>query len=112
MTIGEILASNSLKELITGCVEEVREAAQCRGIELPPCTAQEIFSFSRSLQGFKPSMLQDLETGKPLEYEALNGIVVKLLQQAGKRAPINEIFYAALKYMDQELRAKRSKGPV
>jgi ketopantoate reductase len=42
-------------------------------------------------------MLQDLEAGKPLEYEALNGIIVKLLHGAGKRAPINEIFYTALK---------------
>jgi 2-dehydropantoate 2-reductase len=112
MTIGEILASNSLKELITGCVEEVREAAQCRGVELPQSTRQEVLSFSRSLEDFKPSMLQDLEAGKPLEYEALNGIVIKTLQQAGKRAPINEIFYAALKYMDQDLRAKQSKGLV
>src|SRR5882724_1174827 len=29
-------------------------------------------------------MLQDLEAGKPLEHEALNGIVVKVLQQAGR----------------------------
>lgn len=112
MTIGEILTSNSLKELIAGCVEEVRDAAQCRGVELPPSTAQEALSFSRSLDNFKPSMLQDLEAGKPLEYEALNGIVIKILYQAGRRAPINEIFYAALKYIDQDLRAKQSKGPV
>ncbi len=52
-------------------------------------------------------MLQDLEAGKPLEHEALNGIVVKVLQQAGKRAPINEILYSALTRMDQDLRAKR-----
>jgi 2-dehydropantoate 2-reductase len=112
MTIGEILASKSLKELIVGCVEEVRDAAQCRGVGLSPSTAQEVLSFSRGLKDFKPSMLQDLEAGKPLEYEALNGIVIKILYQAGKRAPINEIFYSALKYIDQDLRAKQSKGPV
>ena len=53
-------------------------------------------------------MLQDLEAGKPLEHEALNGVVVKILQQSGKRAPINEILYAALKHIDQGLRVKQS----
>jgi len=58
-------------------------------------------------------MLQDLEAGKPLEHEALNGIVVKILQQSGKRAPINEILYTALKHIDQDLRAmKGSSSPT
>ena len=30
-------------------------------------------------------MLQDLEARKPLEYEAFNGIVIRVLRQAGKR---------------------------
>lgn len=100
MTVGEIVAAESLWSLITSCIEEVRDAARCQGIELPPSTAEEtlgISRFSRSLKDVKPSMLQDLEAGKPLEYEALNGIIVKLLHGAGKRAPINEIFYTALK---------------
>jgi len=52
-------------------------------------------------------MLQDSRRGSHWEHEALNGIVVKVLQQAGKRAPINEILYSALTRMDQDLRAKR-----
>ena len=47
-------------------------------------------------------MLQDLEAGKPLEYEAFNGIVVQTLRQAGHPAPINQVFYATLKFLDQE----------
>jgi 2-dehydropantoate 2-reductase len=108
MTVGDILGSASLEALVTGCIDEVRDAARCRGIDLSPSTAQESLSFSTTLRNVKPSMLQDLEAGKPLEHEALNGIVVKILQQSGKRAPINEILYTALKHIDQDLRAKRS----
>jgi 2-dehydropantoate 2-reductase len=108
MTVGDILGSASLKAMVRGCIEEVRDAALCRGIDLLPSTAQEALSFSTTLRDVKPSMLQDLEAGKPLEHEALNGIVVKILQQSGKRAPINEILYAALKYIDQDLRVKQS----
>src|SRR5438552_1681551 len=51
---------------------------------------------------------QDLEAGKALEHEALNGAVVRILQQSGKRAPINEILYSALSHLDRDLRAKQS----
>ena len=52
-------------------------------------------------------MLQDLEAGKALEYEALNGIIVRLLGRVGKRAPINETCHALLKCVDHKIRAKR-----
>jgi 2-dehydropantoate 2-reductase len=83
---------------------EVIEAAKCRGIDLAPSVIEDAVNLSRGLGPFKPSMLQDLEAGKPLEYEAFNGIVVKILRQAGKPAPVNEIFYAALKFLDQKNR--------
>jgi ketopantoate reductase len=54
-------------------------------------------------------MLQDLEAEKPLEYEALNGIVVKVLGQAGKEAPVNETFRALLQSLDNNTRARKSK---
>jgi 2-dehydropantoate 2-reductase len=108
MTVGDILGSASLEALVQGGIDEVLAAARCRGIDLPASTAQDVLSSSIALRDVKPSMLQDLEAGKPLEHEALNGIVVRILQQAGKRAPINEILYAALKRIDQDLRAKHS----
>jgi len=107
MTVGDIVASASLQSLVKACIDEVREAARCRGVDLPLSTAQDVLDFSTTLRHVKPSMLQDLEAGKPLEHEALNGMVVKVLQQAGKRAPINEILYSALTRIDQDLRAKR-----
>jgi len=108
MTVGDILGSASLEAVVKACIDEVRDAAGCRGIDLPSSTAQEALSTSASLRDVKPSMLQDLEAGKPLEHEALNGVVVKILQQSGKRAPINEILYTALKHIDRDLRAKQS----
>jgi 2-dehydropantoate 2-reductase len=56
-------------------------------------------------------MLQDLEAGKPLEYEALNGIVMKLLQQAGKSAPTNQCFYALLQQLDKKTREEALRSP-
>ena len=63
-------------------------------------------TFSRGLGEFKPSMLQDLQAGKPLEYQAFNGIVVQTLRRVGAPAPINQAFYAMLEFLDQTLRAQ------
>jgi ketopantoate reductase len=48
-------------------------------------------------------MRQDLQGRKPLECEAFNGIVVKLLRQGGKDAPVNQVFYGALEYLDKTI---------
>ncbi len=108
-TVEEILESDSLRRLAADCMEEVREAAGTAGIELAPSIVDETFHFSRGLGKFKPSMLQDLEAGKPLEYEALNGIVVDVLKRQGKRASINETAVAVLKFLDRRIRAEKSR---
>jgi 2-dehydropantoate 2-reductase len=110
MTVGDILRSPSLEALVRGCIDEVRDAARTRGIDLSPSTAQDALDFSSILRDVKPSMLQDLEAGKPLEHDALNGIVVRILHQSGKRAPVNEILYTALTRLDRGLRATRSEN--
>lgn len=103
-TVKEILESDSLRKLATGCMEEVREAAKWEGFDLSPSIVEETLRLSEGLGDFKPSMFQDLEAGKPLEHKAFNGVVVDLLRQAGKEAPINEIFYGALKFLDKRIR--------
>ncbi len=107
-TVREILEAESLRKLAADCMEEVREAARSTGVELAPSVVEDTFKFSQGLGDFKPSMLQDLEADKPLEYEALNGIVVDLLARKGKEAPINETSCAVLKFLDQRIRGRRT----
>ena len=107
-TVKEIVESDSLTKLAVDCMIEVREAAKTQGVDLELELVDETLNFSKSLGDFKPSMLQDLEAGKPLEYEAFNGIVVKLLRQAGKEAPVNQIFYGTLEYLDKKIREAAS----
>lgn len=104
--VRQIVESESLSKLALDCMSEVQAAARVRDIELRREQFDEIMVFSRGLGEFKPSMLQDLEAGKPLEYRAFNGIVVQTLRQAGASAPINQAFYAMLKFLDQTLRAQ------
>jgi 2-dehydropantoate 2-reductase len=105
----QIVESEMLIKLALDCMTEVQAAALPCGIELSDELLDQAVAFSKGLGEFKPSMLQDLEARKPLEYEALNGIVVKLLRQAGQPAPINHTFYAMLKFLDERIRAGASR---
>ncbi|HWO41967.1 MAG TPA: 2-dehydropantoate 2-reductase [Candidatus Eisenbacteria bacterium] len=106
----EILESPSLSLLATDCMQEVRAAAQAHGIDLETETIDRTLAFSRTLGDFKPSMLQDLEAGKPLEHDAFNGIVVRSLERVGKRAPLNRVFYLTLSYLDGKIRGHWKGG--
>ncbi|MDO8700666.1 MAG: 2-dehydropantoate 2-reductase [Deltaproteobacteria bacterium] len=105
-TVKEIIESDSLRKLAVDCMNEVRQAARTHDVGLEPELLDETLAFSKTLGEFKPSMLQDLEARKPLEYEAFNGIVVKLLRQAGKEAPVNQVFYGTLEYLDKKIRGE------
>lgn len=105
-TAQEIVESEFLSKLAIACMEEVRGAARCQEIDLGPEVIEEALKLSRGLGDFKPSMLQDLEAGKPLEHEAFNGIVLNLLRRVGKEAPINQTFYAALQFLDKKIRER------
>ena len=106
-TVREIVESESLRQLAVDCMLEVREAAAIQSIDLKPALLDETLQFSKSLGDFKPSMLQDLEAGKPLEYEAFNGLVVDILRRAGKAAPTSQVLYSALKFLDERIRRGR-----
>ena len=108
-TVRDILESESLRKLAIDCMAEVTAAAETQGVDLEPSWIDETLKFSQSLGDFRPSMLQDLEAGKPLEFEAINGVVVNLLRRCGKEAPANLIFYGALAYLDKKLRGAKAR---
>jgi len=105
--VKEIVDSAPLTQLALDCMTEVQCAAQLRGVTLPRKLFDQTIEFSRGLGAFKPSMLQDLEAGKPLEYEAFNGMVMKLLQVSGKAAPINQSFHSLLEHLDRQSRKSK-----
>jgi len=104
--VKQIVESESLTALTLDCMTEVQAAAHTRHIALSRHQFAEVLAFSRALGEFKPSMLQDLEAGKPLEYQAFNGIVVRTMRQAGLPAPVNQIFYATLEFLDKRIRSQ------
>ena len=90
-------------ELARRATEEVMAVAKALGIELPPDLWEKNLGFARGAD-IKSSTLQDLEAGKPLEHEALNGIVVKKGAQLGIPTPYNFTFYVLLTQLQPQNR--------
>jgi 2-dehydropantoate 2-reductase len=99
-TVVEMMRSPSSRELIRTLMEEVATVANALDVELP-------LSIDKRMEGaaavgeHKTSMLQDLESGKPLEVNALLGAVVELADGAGVSVPALRTVYRLTKLLDE-----------
>ncbi|MCZ6552420.1 MAG: 2-dehydropantoate 2-reductase [SAR324 cluster bacterium] len=97
-TIGPIRTDPDTRALLEGCMHEVEALARKQGIALEEGIVARTLEWMEGLPGdLRPSMLLDLEQGRPLELEALNGTVARLGQKLGVPVPINRFIHAALK---------------
>ena len=89
--IGEVLADPELTDLIHGCFAEVFSVGRARGIALPDDAVTTMAHYVQDVlqPSLKSSMCRDVERGRPLEIEALNGAVVRFGEEAGVPTPAN-----------------------
>ena len=94
----QLLAYPEGRELVMDVLREAESVGRALDIALDDDvfdrTVAYIDGYARDLQA---SMHTDLERGRPLELEALNGAVVRLGQRAEVPVPMNRCIYALLK---------------
>jgi 2-dehydropantoate 2-reductase len=104
--VGEIIDDPEGVALVRALMGEIRAVACAEGAKLGPDLLDDFLSHSdRSLRMLKTSTLQDYERGKPLEYEALSGAVVRAARRHGIAVPVTEAIYRLLKLLDAGLRS-------
>lgn len=98
-TKGPIWADPDTRSLLEQTVREVEAVARALGVRLnaDDGAAKALAQIENMPDTMKPSMALDLELGRPLELEALNGTVVRLGAQLGVDTPVNRFIYTALK---------------
>ena len=96
-SLGQVLNHPATLALLVDAVSEVAATAKARNIGLPDdivtATLQAMAAFPPPS---KPSMLVDLEAGRPLELESLSGAVVRFAKAAGVPTPVHELAYRVL----------------
>ena len=84
--------------LLREAILEAISVARASGIDLPLEFVDEILAVHESTPPqYKPSMLVDLENGKPLELEAIIGVITRLGKAYKVPTPISNYIYACLK---------------
>lgn len=106
-TVGEVLAHPLTRALVRHTMLEVIAVAQAQGLDVKESRADEHIAGSEQppLSTFVTSMSQDLARGKRLEYDALNGAVVRYGERLGVPVPINQTLYGLLARLDPASRA-------
>ncbi len=98
-TLGPVLADPDTRAMLVACFRELEALARKEGIALEEGIVEERLAMADGLpKTMKPSMLLDLERGRALELEALQGAAMRLGRKLGVPTPVNDFIYAALKH--------------
>jgi 2-dehydropantoate 2-reductase len=103
-TLSGICADPDGRELVTQMMREASEVAGRLGVTFRMTIDKRIEGAAR-VGGHKTSMLQDVESGRAIEVDALVGSVVELGRLVGVPTPTITAIYRATKLLDTSLRS-------
>lgn len=109
LRMGEVSRTPGLGPLRWQVIEEGLAIARAKGIRLQypdPVPELKLHTWRKFT---KPSMLQHIEAGRPIEIDALNGWLVREAEAMGQDAPANRIITALAR--GRALAAIRAKNP-
>ncbi|MCG8050430.1 MAG: 2-dehydropantoate 2-reductase [Candidatus Thiodiazotropha endolucinida] len=91
-----LTADPVLTRTVYQLMEEVALAAEADGVALQRSDIDEMYQLICQFDAIKTSMLVDREKGRPLELDAITGVVVERCGRQGKEAPISALIQALL----------------
>lgn len=98
LAVDQVLQDEFLYKLCIDTMNEILQVAEKENINLDEEEAIKItIDLAKKLGHFKPSTLEDLERGKPIELEAFTGTVISFGEKHHVPTPINNTLYALLR---------------
>lgn len=105
--VGDLIDDADGVELLRALMLEIATTARAEGVALGEAQVEAQIARSRaSLRDVRPSTLQDAERGKPLEYEALCGAVIRAARRHQIATPYMDTVYALMKLLDRHLTSR------
>jgi 2-dehydropantoate 2-reductase len=102
-TMEQIATDPEMRRVARAIMEEADDVARALGIELAIGVDQRLAG-AEKVGAHKTSMLQDVESRRPLEIEALVGAVVEIADLLRLSLPHLRTVYACTRLLDQSLR--------
>ena len=92
-TLGDFLADPDCRAVVEAMMREGEAVANALGITMPISMAKRVAG-AKGIGSFKTSMLQDLESGRPMELDALVGAVAELGRLTNTSTPLINMIFA------------------
>ena len=92
-TVAQVLSCPESRSLIKAAMGEVIEVAISAGIGLAADIPEKTITQTEKQGEIRTSMLIDMERGRPMEIEALNGAVSRAGREFGVATPVNDTLY-------------------
>jgi 2-dehydropantoate 2-reductase len=99
-TLGELGELADLRTLLLETFRELADVAQKLGLALPVSLERRLEA-GIAVGGHKTSMLQDLEAGKPLEYECMTTAVIEIARHLDVDVTRIEVLNACVALLDR-----------
>jgi 2-dehydropantoate 2-reductase len=103
----EMAESDEAMALARKIMGEIIELARREGYPLSDRIIEKNIESTRKMVPFKTSMLQDFESGKPVESEAILGNALRLGKKHGLSMPATETIYQLLTLTDKKNRSTK-----
>ena len=101
-TADRLLADPVLRAFMADAMDELAAVGATVGCAISE-SAEERMAVTARLGVFKPSMLQDVEAGRPIELEALVGAPIETARRSGIATPNLDKIYAMTRLMGDNL---------
>jgi ketopantoate reductase len=108
-TLREICRNEQTRELVINMMHEAETVAQRLGVSFRVPLQKRIAGAER-VGAHKTSTLQDMESGRPTELEAILGSVIELAEFTGVDAPSMTAVYACCKLLEQKAIGQRPEN--
>lgn len=95
--MSRLLQYPETRETILSVMREIEALGKAKEIRFDPDVVEKTMEYMEtSAKDLQASMHTDLELGKPLELEALNGAAVRMGKELGIPTPVNHFLYTIL----------------
>jgi 2-dehydropantoate 2-reductase len=100
--VGEALKDPDLNGLLKRVSEEFLSVAEKSGIAIREQYKVSLLFPDEKIQNHKTSMLQDLESGRAMELDAILGFVIQTAEHCAADVPTIKTIYHLLQFMDRQ----------
>jgi 2-dehydropantoate 2-reductase len=98
--IGPIVQFPESAEVLRAVIEEVAAVGRAAGVNIPDKAVDQTLKMATSAPGtMKSSMQRDMERGRAIEIEALNGAVARIGARYGVPTPVNSTIHGCITMM-------------